>query len=242
MKGSSMSKSLKSRIAQGDQLFGISTSITTDKYEAEKTVSEGPYDFVLIDGQHSPVDQNKIADYSAMMAEMDVHVQFRIEHARNAYLIGHYLDLGVSGIEVPQVEEIAEVNESVANFYYSPAGVRSWGGRSRIGFDQGVDRHEYAKWWNNYGVLWIQAESVNAVTSIKKLATTGVDCVSIGPNDLRFDMERVGSKKFDSVETCVKHIVSQLEGTGITVCHRIYDIVEKQKFYDLGVNVILNGK
>ena len=124
MKGSSMSKSLKSRIAQGDQLFGISTSITTDKYEAEKTVSEGPYDFVWIDGQHSPVDQNKIADYSAMMAEMDVHVQFRIEHARNAYLIGHYLDLGVSGIEVPQVEEIAEVNESVANFYYSTAGVR----------------------------------------------------------------------------------------------------------------------
>ena len=106
-----MNDSLKSRLARGDQLFGISTSITTDKYEAERIVSEGPYDFVWIDGQHSPVDQNEIADFSFMMTEMGVHVQFRIEHARNAYLIGHYLDLGISGIEVPQVEKTEEVQE-----------------------------------------------------------------------------------------------------------------------------------
>jgi len=235
-----MSVPLKSRLARGEQLFGKSTNITMDKYEAEKIVSEGPYDFVWIDGQHSPVDQNKIADYSSMMTEMGVHVQFRIEHARNAHLIGHYLDLGISGIEVPQVESVAEVNEIVANFYYSPVGIRSWGGRRRIRFDQNIDRLEYASWWNNYGFLWIQAESVNAVISVKTLAIKGVDCVSIGPNDLRFDLESVVSE-FNSVESCVKHIVHQLEGTGIAVCHRIYDIQEKQKYYDCGVNVILNG-
>jgi 2-keto-3-deoxy-L-rhamnonate aldolase RhmA len=129
----------------------------------------------------------------------------------------------------------------VTNFYYSPFGVRSWGGRNRISFDQGVDRLEYANWWNNYGFLWIQAESVNAVTSVKNLAINGVDCVSIGPNDLRFDLESVGSVAFDSVESCVKHIVDQLEGTGIAVCHRIDNIQEKQKYYDFGVNVILSG-
>lgn len=237
-----MNDSLKSRLARGDQLFGISTSITTDKYEAERIVSEGPYDFVWIDGQHSPVDQNEIADFSSMMTEMGVHVQFRIEHTRNAYLIGHYLDLGVSGIEVPQVEKAEEVQEIVSNFYYPSLGIRSWGGRSRIKFDASVDRIEYAKWWNNYGFLWIQAESVNSVTSVKNLVTAGVDCVSVGPNDLRFDLENVGSVQLDSVESCVKHLVAQLEGTGIAVCHRIYDIVEKQKYYDLGVHVILNGK
>ena len=52
--------------------------------------------------------ESELAEFCAMAEELDVFVQFRIKHTRNAYLIGNYLDLGPCGVEVPQVERCAD--------------------------------------------------------------------------------------------------------------------------------------
>ena len=111
-------------------------------------------------------------------------MQLRIPHTRQAYMVGRYLDLGPSAVLIPEVMEPETVDDAIAYAYYGPIGRRSWGGANRRGLHgstQGVDRRAYAAWWNDYAILAIQVESVEAVTNIRKLAKPGVSVVTLGP-------------------------------------------------------------
>jgi 2-keto-3-deoxy-L-rhamnonate aldolase RhmA len=100
-----------------------------------------------------------------------------------------FLDFGFSAVLVPEVMEPETVDDAIAYAYYGPIGRRSWGGTARLGLDKGLDRLAYAAWWNDYVILGIQVESVEAVTNIRKLAKPGVSVVTFGPNDLSFSLE-----------------------------------------------------
>ena len=137
------------------------------------------------------------------------------------------------------METVATVDEAVDGFYYPQFGKRSWGGVARVGIAERSDRLEYAKWWGETGVLWLQIESVEAVTKARELAKAGVDCLSFGPADLSFSMEAHPHHPFKSVDDCVRHVVEQLRDTDSTVCFRNYDPALRQKYIDMGVTVLL---
>ena len=142
---------LKRKIHAGERVVGVSVPVTLTRERFEAILRQGPYDFVAIDSQHTPFNEERIAEFCAMAAERDVFVQFRIKHTRNAYLIGNYLDLGPCGVEVPQTETESTVTEALHAFYYPPEGGRSYGGSARRGA-QGKDPAAYAAWWNRFGV------------------------------------------------------------------------------------------
>ena len=174
-----------------------------------------------------------------MAAEIGVHVQFRIKHTRFTYLVGNYLDLGPTGVEVPQVELESTVDEAVANFYYPQRGVRSWGGWSRLGLEKRRDHVEYRKWWNETGVLWIQIESIHAVANAASLAKPGVDCLSFGPMDLTLSIEGHPLHPFRTVDDCVRHTLDVLKDSDVKVCYRNNTPDTRQKYIDMGVPVLL---
>ena len=230
---------LKKRIHAGESILGVSVPMTLGKDELKSVMEGGSYDFVWVDGQHSPYSEDRLASFCDAAASLGVHVQFRIKHTRQTYLIGNYLDLGPAGVELPQVELGSTVDDAVGNFYYPQAGIRSWGGRGRIGLDEHPDRLDYADWWGQTGVLWIQIESTDAVTNAGKLARSGVDCLSFGPADLSFSLESNPIHPLKTVDDCVKHVVEQLSGTSVAVCFRVYSRDDLQKYRDMGVSMLL---
>jgi len=161
----------------------------------------------------------------------------RIKHTRNAYLIGNYLDLGPSGVEVPQVETEATVDEAIASLYYPPVGERSWG-QPLEGANIPTERVEYAQWWTECGALWLQIESIAGVTNARNLAKPGVDCFSFGPNDLTFSLEAHPHHPLRSVDDCVRYVVKQLQDSSVAVCFRTMPDT-RQKYADMGVTVFL---
>lgn len=231
---------LKERIHAEEHLLGVSVSSKVSRGRLEDIIASGPYDFVSTDSQHSAFNEETLVAFCEMAAEIGIHVQFRIKHTRHTYLVGNYLDLGPTGVEVPQVETEETVDEAVANFYYVPDGVRSWGGRTRLGFEKrGGDHVAYRRWWNSTGVLWIQVESIAAVSNAHALARLGVDCVSVGPMDLTLDIEMHPNHPFRTVDDCVRHLVKQLEGTGTKLVHRNNTPDTRQKYIDMGVPILL---
>src|SRR5919106_6959520 len=126
-------ESLKQRIHHGDIVVGVSVPIQTDRSRLETILSQDAYDFVAVDSQHSPYNEERLVAFCAMAEGVGIPVQFRIKHPRHAYLIGNILDLGPWGIEVPLVETEAIVEEALAAFYYPQQGKRSWGGNARYG-------------------------------------------------------------------------------------------------------------
>ena len=234
-----MAYDLKKRIHAGESILGVSVPMTLTKDELESVMERGDYDFVWVDSQHSPYDEDRLAAFCAAAAELGVHVQLRIKHTRNVYLIGNYLDLGPAGVEVPQVELDSTVDEAIANFYYSPAGIRSWGGTGRVGIAEHPDRLDYADWWAGTGVLWLQVESLNAVTGARRLARPGVDCLSVGPADLGFDIESNPGHPLKTVDDCHRHLIEQLDGYAAAACLRAYSREELDRYRDMGAQMVL---
>ncbi|MCZ0940718.1 MAG: hypothetical protein OXJ55_18885, partial [Caldilineaceae bacterium] len=104
--------SLKQRIRSGELVIGVSAPFNATKSQLEEILSKDSYDFLSVDSQHSPYNEERVVEICGMAAELGVPVQFRIKHTRHAYLIGNILDLGPLGIEIPIVEEEATVDEA----------------------------------------------------------------------------------------------------------------------------------
>ncbi|MYK94505.1 hypothetical protein F4009_11015, partial [Candidatus Poribacteria bacterium] len=183
----------------------------------EAVLSGDDYDLIGTDHQHAAANEDKLVEYCKMANEFGIGVQLRIKHTRNAYLIGNLLDLGPLAIVVPQVEKIETVDEAIDAFYYPQKGKRSWGPSSGYGIDRGMDRLEYAEWWNNTGILILQIESVDAVINVQKLAKPGVDMVTFGENDLNFSIESYPSAPFKKIQEWIAHVESNLADTNVKV-------------------------
>ncbi len=234
--------SLKQRIASGEQIIGANISMTHCKDELKKIVESGNFDFLWIDSQHSPFNEELLVSFCAKAADLNAPVIFRIKHTFQSYLIGNLLDLGPAGIEVPQVESETTVNEAIDYFYYPQKGKRSWGGSARYKIrEQGEDRLHYADWWNNIGILMLQLESIPAVNKAHQLAKAGVDCLSFGPNDLWYSLEAHPHHPFQNVDDCVQNVVEQLEHSNTKVCFRNYSSATRGKYLDMGVTVFLEN-
>ena len=234
--------SLKQRIHAGETVAGVWGSTDLSRGQLAALVEKGPYDFVFIDGQHAAVNEEKLVAFCALAEELEIAVQFRIPHTRLSWLTGRYLDLGATSIMVPEVEDEATVDEAVAYFYYPPMGRRSAGGAARRGVKaRGAhfDRLDYARWWNRYGVLCIQLESVAAVTRARQLAKAGVDVLAFGPNDLRFSLEGHPHHPFKTVDDCIAHVAAQLQGSTTRLWMTVTSRQERDRYGEMGVTVFL---
>jgi 2-keto-3-deoxy-L-rhamnonate aldolase RhmA len=150
--------SLKDRICRGERVVALRASVHMDHGQLEDALANGAYDFLYVDGQHTAFSDDQLVAFCATAEALGLPVQFRIPHTRQTYLIGRYLDLGLTGVLVPEVADEAVVDEAVACAYYPQLGLRSWGGTTRRGI-QGLggpmERLAYAAWWNHHVVLAI---------------------------------------------------------------------------------------
>lgn len=232
-------ESLKQRINKGDFVVGVGVPMSTDRKQLETILSKDSYGYVSVDSQHSAFNEDRLVQFCAVANEVGIPAILRIKHTRHTYLIGNLLDLGPAGVEVPQVETLATVDEGIDYFYYPQVGKRSVGGPVRWGIKGREGRVEYANWWNAHGVLWMQIESINAVTNARALAKKGVDCLSWGPNDLAFSREANPYHALKTDDDCVRYAVKVLEGTGVRLAMRSYDPALRNKYRDMGVAVLL---
>ena len=234
-------KTLRQRVRDGEVLVALRGSLDTTKSQLADIWATDRYDYIWIDGQHTAFSEESLVAYCTAAEELGIDVQLRIPHTRHAYLVGRYLDLGCSAVLGPEVMEEETVDAALAYTYYPQIGRRSWGGEARRGVRgvaQGMDRLAYAKWWNDYVILSIQVESVEAVTNIRKLAKEGVSVVTFGPNDLSFNMEGHVGYPLPSVDDCMRNVAAQLDGTGIRLAMGTGTIPEERdKYLEMGITM-----
>ena len=233
---------LKKRIKNKEQIIGISIPMTSTIDEIENFVIKGNFDFISTDSQHSAFNEETLVAFCENANKLGIPVNFRIKNTKLTYLIGNFLDLGPSGIEVPQVENLSTVIDAIDNFYFPQKGKRSWGGPPKFLSEKNLDRLEAAKWWNSHGVLWMQIESLNAVLSADKIGNLeGIDVISWGPNDLAFDLEANPNHPLKTDEDCLKHVQKLLLKSETQLCVRSFNLNDKQRYLDMGINMVLES-
>ena len=233
--------SLRARISAGEELVALRGDIDWSKEQLAAAWGGGKYDFIWLDGQHSPYNEHGLVAFTGAAEQLGIPVQLRIPHTRDAHKVGRFFDLGIAGALVPEVMEASTVQDAVDFAYYGPIGRRSWGGANRLGLrprTAPTARREYAAWWNQTVLLSIQIESVETVSNIARLARPEITHVTWGPNDLEFSIDLHPHFPLRTVEACMKNVAEQLEGSGIRIAMGTATTeAERQQYRDLGVTI-----
>jgi len=125
------------------------------------------------------------------------------------------MELGASGIMVPQVRNVAEVKEAAQWVKYPPMGIRGlYGGNyeARYGQSNAVEHIERA---NRDRWLCIQIETAEAVDCADEIAAVeGVDCLFVGPGDLACTLGVPGEPMHDRCIEALRKVSAAAQASG----------------------------
>jgi 4-hydroxy-2-oxoheptanedioate aldolase len=186
-----------------------------DAYSAEICAGAG-FDWVLIDGEHSPNDlRSTLRIAQAVAAYPQTHAVARVPMGHGhvgQMLIKQYLDIGLQSLLVPMVDTAEQAEEVVRAMRYPPQGVRGMGGARASRWGRYAD---YAQRANDEVCLLVQVETTTAIDNIEAIAAVdGVDGVFIGPSDLAASMGHVGHNTHPEVQKLIDSAIRRIAECG----------------------------
>ena len=170
------------KLKNGETTTGISLGLGS-VVTAELLASAG-FDWIWIDAQHGEFDD------AALLGALQVifptpSVPIVRPGSNEFFRIGRALDHGAEGLVVPMVNSAEHAAAAVHAAKYPPQGGRSSGG-PRLGLF-GEDYFDRA---NDEILVAVQIETAEALAAADDIAAVeGVDCLFVGPSDLRTSMQ-----------------------------------------------------
>lgn len=201
----------KKALAEGDTLFGCWMSIA-ESYTAEIMGNAG-FDWLLIDGEHSPNDIRSIRDQMMALKDSDSHPVVRLT-VGETWMIKQILDVGAQTVLVPMVETAEQARELVRACRYPPEGTRGVG--YAVGRVSGFGQIEnYGPTANEQICLLVQVESKTGLDNLDDiLAVDGVDGVFIGPADLSASLGYLGQNMHPDMQATILGALKKISDSG----------------------------
>jgi 2-keto-3-deoxy-L-rhamnonate aldolase RhmA len=201
----------RARLRSGDFLLGT-WLVFLDPVVAELLAGSG-FDFLVADGEHGPLATDHLMGTVMATRAAGVPVLARVG-ANEPVRIMHALDVGASGIVVPQVRTVADVERAVAWCRYPPVGLR--GIAARRSTEYGRSTAEYMAVANDLVTCCVQIETREALDDLDAiLSVPGIDALLIGPNDLSAALGHTGDLTHPEVEEAVAHVLSRAREHGV---------------------------
>ncbi len=204
---------LRRRLAAGEFLVGTWLTFL-DPGVAELLAGSG-YDFLVVDMEHGVADAAHLqtlciaarAGGSAILARIGGNEPVRIMHA---------LDVGASGVIVPQIRSVADAKRAVAWCRYPPTGLR--GAAARRPSDYGRRTREYFSVADATVLCCVQIETREALDALDDiLAVPGLDALLIGPNDLAAALGHLGEAGHPEVEEAIADVLARAHRRGLPI-------------------------
>ena len=200
----------KHAIRAGRQQRGLWVSLA-NPYSAEIVAGSG-FDWLLLDGEHSPNDPPTMLPQLQAVAPYPVSAIVRPAW-NDKVLIKRYLDIGVQSFLVPYVQSPEEAAAAVEAIRYPTRGVRGVAGSTRASrFGRIAD---YAKKAEGELCLLVQIESRQGLDHLDAIAKTdGIDGVFIGPADLAAGLGHLGEIGHPEVQSAIRDAIGAIKAAG----------------------------
>jgi 4-hydroxy-2-oxoheptanedioate aldolase len=200
----------KHAIRAGKQQIGLWVSLA-DPYCTEIVAGSG-FDWLLIDGEHSPNDPISILPQLQAAAPFPVTPIVRPAW-NDKVLIKRYLDVGTQGFLVPYVQNQAEAEAAVAAIRFPTRGVRGVAGVTRASRFGRIP--DYAKRAEVELCLLVQIETREGLDNLDAIARVdGVDGIFIGPADLAAGLGHLGDMQHAQVQSAIQDAIKRIRGHG----------------------------
>ncbi len=173
------------------------------------------FDFVWIDGEHSPFGLAEIEDICRTADAAGMTTIARVPDI-NASTILRFLDRGVQGIVGPHISTREDAERLVKACYFGPQGERSFG--ANRGTDYWFEIPDLAAYYKHcndnmlVGALLEDQASYDNLDDI--LSVEGIDYFGIGPNDFSQGTGYPGQPGHPAVVRKMKEITDRIHAAG----------------------------
>ncbi len=174
------------------------------------------FDFVIIDIEHGRMTIEQVENLVRAADCTSIVPIIRVPYDKNKIL--QVLETGCQGIQIPQINNMAEVQDIVKYVKYYPEGQRGLAFTTRAGnYGIGSFRHHMQK-SNDELLISIQIENLNGVRNLNDiLKVQGIDVIFIGPADLSQSLGLPGQTDHSLVKETIEQIFKQGSEAGLAV-------------------------
>ncbi|WP_372070050.1 HpcH/HpaI aldolase/citrate lyase family protein (plasmid) [Tistrella mobilis] len=227
----------KRRLAAGEVLNGFWLSLASPV--ASEALSLAGFDWLLFDGEHSPVD---VAGMQPLLQAAATGTAAAVVRPawNDKVLIKRLLDIGAQTLLVPFVQSAEEAAAAVLASRYPPHGVRGVAGATRASrYGQTEDYFAVA---NQEICVLVQVETGEALGRLEEIATVdGVDGVFIGPSDLAASMGHLGRPGHPEVQAALKDAAARIAATGKAPGILATNAADARRYVDWGYRFVAAG-
>jgi 4-hydroxy-2-oxoheptanedioate aldolase len=201
---------VKILLGRGDAALGAALPDASNLV-AKLSIDTG-VDFLWIDTEHGPFGIEAITMVPVLCRMKSCVPVIRVA-GLDPNLIKKALDIGASGVMVPQVNNAEEARLAVQYAKYPPAGTRGVSPTWTIYLD--VPYSEYLPAANDETCVIVQVESAEGLKNLESIAEVeGVDVVFAGPSDLAASLGHIGQIQHRDVQACLEEFPRRVARTG----------------------------
>lgn len=225
-------------LSAGEHLAGM--WVCSGSPVAAEIAAASGLQWVLIDGEHSPLSLETIANLLRAVGAYPATPMVRVP-VNDRVLIKQYLDLGAQNLLIPMVDTANDAHDAVRSAQYPPHGVRGVGSAlaraSRYNAVPG-----YLQRAAETISLTVQIESARAVDNAAEIAAVeGVDAVFVGPSDLAASMGLLGEQTHPAVTDAVERTFKAVLAAGKPVGVNAFSPEQARKYLAAGASFVLVG-
>lgn len=199
------------------------------------------YDGIWLDLEHRTMSEREVQALLAYCHAYDIDCMVRPptrEHSR----LYRYLEEGAAGLMLPLVDDAATVRRMVDAVKFPPLGNRGLDGAGLDG-DYGLAAWRadstYVADANRETFLVVQIETPAAVDAIEEIAAVpGVDCLFIGPGDLKLRYEAAGRDATAALEEAIVLVAAATRRHGKAWGITAPSIEALTRYRELGAQII----
>jgi len=215
----------KKKLQAGEPVIGQMIGPRNDPDKTLGALKDIGYDFFCIDNEHSLVGKETIFEYIRVARELEMPIIMRPEEKTDNFR--PYLDAGINGLMVSDIETVEEALFAVNQAYFPPIGHRGMGVNMSPYLLDGQNANdmtlrEITEYVNNNTMVFAIVESEAGVRELHHvLRLEGVTGISIGPNDFVLsmyqfppDVKRSELFTSEAVEARFAQIIDMAKETG----------------------------
>lgn len=231
----------KERLLAGELALGIGLrqARTVDTAKIMKTAG---FDWLFIDQEHSSLSLDDAAEISCAAQDAGITPIVRVPGFEH-YHAAKALDGGAQGIVVPHVDNAEIAAAMVQHCRYPPFGQRSvTGSLPQVDF-AALPLGEATAAINESTLVILMIETGEAVANVEQIAaTTGVDVLLVGANDLSMALGIPGDLDHPQMIEALEAIVTACKNHGIFPgLGGIYQSPMIERCVAMGFRLILTG-
>ncbi|MFZ2658064.1 MAG: aldolase/citrate lyase family protein [Victivallales bacterium] len=228
-------KTLKELMDEKKSVFGIFAK-TNDPMFVE-IMGRAGMDFVIIDCEHGPNSPREVLPLVLAANASNLQAVVRVGSS-SVIEIQRMLDLGISGVQVPQVQTEEDARGVVKSAKFAPLGRRGVCCNVRAADYSLKKRQEYFSGQNKDVAVIVHIEGVEGFRNLPSLMDVeGIDVFFIGPNDLAQSLgcPDVNHRK---VQDAVNEIIAKCRKKGKHVGIYADNVQSAVQYKAMGVNYV----